>query len=38
MRELNTIQKRERLNTIYATDEKGNGGANHECHIVAEAE
>ena len=38
MRELNTIQKREKLNTIYATDEKGNGGANHEYHIVAEAE
>ena len=38
MRELNTIQKREKLNTIYATDEKGNGGANHEYHIVIEAE
>ena len=38
MRELNTIQKREKLNTIYATDEKGNGGANHEYHIVVEAE
>ena len=36
MRELNTIQKREKLNTI--TDEKGNGGANHEYHIVVEAE
>lgn len=29
MRELNTIQKREKLNTVYAVDEKGNGGANH---------
>ena len=38
MRELNTIQKREKLNTIYATDEKGNGGAHHEYHIVVEAE
>ena len=38
MRELNTIQKREKLNTIYATDEKGNGGANHEYHIVIETE
>lgn len=24
MRELNTIQKREKLNTVYAVDEKGN--------------
>ena len=38
MRELNTIQKREKLNTIYATDEKGNGGAHNEYHIVIEAE
>ena len=38
MRELNTIQKREKLNTIYATDEKGNDGAHHEYHIVVEAE
>lgn len=29
MRELNTIQKREKLNKVYAVDEKGNGGANH---------
>ena len=36
MRELNTIQKREKLNTI--TDEKGNGGANHEPDIVIEIE
>lgn len=33
MRELNTIQKREKLNNVYATDEKGNGGANHEYEI-----
>lgn len=29
MRELNTIQKIEKLNKVYAVDEKGNGGANH---------
>lgn len=29
MRELTTIQKREKLNKVYAADEKGNGGANH---------
>jgi len=33
MRKLNTIQKRENLNEVYAVDEKGNGGANHEYHI-----
>lgn len=33
MRELNTIQKREKLNDVYAVDEKGPGGANHEYHI-----
>lgn len=40
MRELNTIQKREKLNTVYAMDEKGNGGANHEyeVHGVIDAE
>lgn len=27
---LNTIQKREKLNTVYTADEPGNGGANHE--------
>lgn len=27
MRELNTIQKREKLNKVFASDEKGNGGA-----------
>ena len=31
--ELNTIQKREKLNKVYAIDEKGNGGANHEYWI-----
>ena len=34
MRELNTIQKREKLNTIYAMDKKGNGGANHIYNII----
>ena len=29
MRELSTIQKREKLNDVYAVDEKGAGGANH---------
>ena len=33
MRELNTIQKREKLNKVYAIDEKGNGGANHRYEI-----
>ena len=30
MRELITIQKREKLNTVFASDETGAGGANHE--------
>ena len=34
MRKLNTIQKRENLNVVYAADEKGNGGANHQYNIV----
>lgn len=29
MRQLSTIQKRENLNKVFASDEKGNGGANH---------
>ncbi len=33
MRELNTIQKREKLNKVFAVDEKGNGGANHQYDI-----
>lgn len=36
MRELNTIQKREKLNTVFAVDSASNGGANHvyliECN------
>ena len=35
MRELNTIQKREKLNKVFASDEKGNGGANHEYDIYS---
>ena len=33
MKELSTIQKREKLNDVYAVDEKGNGGANHVYEI-----
>ena len=33
MEKLNTIQKREKLNDVYALDEKGNGGANHRYVI-----
>ena len=33
MRELNTIQKVEKLNRVFAIDEVGNGGANHEYMI-----
>ena len=36
MRELNTIQKREKLNTVFAVDEPGNGGANHEYLIAVD--
>lgn len=35
MRELSTIQKREKLNKVYAVDEPGNGGANHLYQINA---
>lgn len=33
MEKLITIQKREKLNDVYAIDEKENGGANHEYLI-----
>ena len=36
MRELNTIQKREKLNSVFAADEPGNGGANHEYLIAVD--
>lgn len=34
MRELSTIQKREKLNTVYALDNPGIGGASHEYRIT----
>ena len=34
MRELETIQTKEKLNNVFAADEKGPGGANHEYHIT----
>lgn len=37
-RELNTIQKREKLNKVFAADEKGNGGANHEYIVMCDDE
>lgn len=36
MRELNTIQKREKLNKVFAVDEIGPGGANHEYVVVSD--
>lgn len=33
-RKLSTIQKRENLNAVYAIDEPGCGGANHEYQIT----
>lgn len=37
-RELVTIQKREKLNKVYAIDEAGCGGANHEYIILCNDE
>lgn len=34
MEKLSTIQKREKLNNVYAVGEKGNGGAYHEYDIT----
>ena len=34
MRKLNTIQKRNNLNTVYAVDEEGFGGANHVYNVI----
>lgn len=34
MEKLNTIQKRENLNMVFAVDEKGNGGAYHKYLIT----
>lgn len=36
MEKLNTIQKREKLNDIYAVDETGNGNAHHRYIICKE--
>ncbi|MBY7007866.1 ABC transporter ATPase [Clostridium botulinum] len=36
MKELSTIQKREKLNKVFATDEIGPGGANHEYVIISD--
>lgn len=38
MGKLNTIQKREKLNDVYAVDEKGNGGAYHRYIICKKGE
>lgn len=35
MENLSTIQKRENLNVVYTSDEKGNGGANHLYEIIS---
>lgn len=34
MKELSTIQKKEKLNTVFVADGEGPGGAHHEYHIV----
>jgi hypothetical protein len=36
MTELNTIQKREKLNRVFSVDEKGNGGVRHRYLIVSD--
>lgn len=36
MRELNTIQKRNKLNSVYAVDGKGSGNANHLYEIYGD--
>ena len=38
MKRLSTIQKREKLNDVYAADEIGPGGANHRYIICKEGE
>lgn len=35
MRKLETIQTKEKLNSVFAVDEKGPGGANHAYSIVS---
>ena len=34
MKELSTIQKREKLNQVFVADQEGPGGAHHEYHVV----
>lgn len=36
MRRLKTIQEKEKLNEVFALDEKGKGGANHEYLVVSD--
>ncbi len=38
MEKLSTIQKREKLNDVYAVDKKGNGNAHHRYIICKEGE
>ena len=38
MRELNTIQKKEKLNEVWAVDEIGPGGANHRYTVESNEE
>lgn len=38
MKELSTIQKREKLNDVWSVDEKGPGGANHRYVICKHGE
>lgn len=38
MRKLCTIQKREKLNEVFAIDKQGNGGANHKYTVVCQEE
>ncbi len=35
MKKIETVQKQEKLNEVYAVDEKGNGGAYHRYEIIA---
>lgn len=35
MEKLKTIQQNEKLNEVFAVDEKGNGGANHRYEVIA---
>lgn len=35
MHKLSTIQKRENLNEVYVSDEKGNGGAHHVYEVIS---